>query len=110
MASNKNRGAAATDENTENAETVAPIEGETPLEGMPEPDAEADDEEDGKVKRTPVPPGLRPLFNEIGRLSGFLSLARRSVYENNPERAVKALALLERSVPDAREIAELSVS
>lgn len=81
---------------------------EPTLEGMPEatPDSEASD--DDAAERVKVPKQLRPLFNEIGRLSGILGLARKAVYDDRPERAVKALMLLESQAPAAREIAELS--
>lgn len=109
MASRKDRKAADMTEPVENNDDSVKVEGQETLEGMPEPDTEMSEGEDGKVKRTPVPPGLRPLFNEIARLSGFLTIARRAVYDDDPSKAVKALALLERATPDAREIAELSV-
>lgn len=105
----KARGTNAQDDTAqgESTEPVAPLEGEQPLDGMPEPDAGAAEDDDDKAKRPQVPKEMRPLFNEVARLSGFLSLARRAIYDGDPARAAKALALLERSVPDAREIAEM---
>lgn len=82
---------------------------ETMLNGMPaDPDGE-DGEATTDTVRPTVPKHLRALFNEIGRLSGILSIARRAVYANEPVTAVKALRLLEGQTPAACEVAELSV-
>lgn len=67
--------------------------------------AEGDTDEDGKRPR--VPREMRPIFGEVARLSSTLSLARKACYDNDPERALKALSVLERQVPGAIEVAEL---
>lgn len=91
------------------SENAGPIEGEQPLDGMPDIAADAAEDEEDKAKRPQVPPGMRTLYNEVARLSGFLALARRAIYAGDAAKVAKALALLERAAPDAREIAELSV-
>lgn len=109
MANRRDRKAADVTENAENNDAPTTIEGEQTLDGMPEAPEAASEAGDSKTPRPQIPKELRALSNEVARLSGFLGLARRAVYDNDPERAVKALTLLERSVPGAREVAELSV-
>ena len=57
--------------------------------------------------RPKVDKGMRPLFNEIARLSATLTLARSACYEGDPGKALRALQRLGRQVPDAVELAEL---
>lgn len=101
---------AETGDAAENNDAPTQIDGEQPLDGMEALAPIEDESEEDKAKRPQVPKELRPLFNEVARLSGMLSMARRSIYDGKPDKAVKALGMLERAVPDAREMAELSVS
>jgi hypothetical protein len=82
---------------------------EPTLEGMPTDTVDDADAVTVAIERVKVPKEMRPLFNEIARLSGTLSLARKAVYANDAERATRALALLEKQVPGAREMSELIV-
>lgn len=104
----KNRSAGTVIDESAPQETTADTGEEPTLDGMPQAPADTETDASAPTERQTVPKHLRPLFNEIARLSGFLALARRAVYEDAPERAVKALALVEGAAPAAREVAEIS--
>lgn len=101
---------------TQNADDTAATEEthvdsteEPTLDNMPSAPEDGAEETTGAAERAKVPKELRPIFNEIGRLSGMLALARRATYNNQPDKVLKALELLEKSVSGAREMAELTV-
>lgn len=79
------------------------------LDGMPQDSGNGDTPAATAQEKVVVPKELRPLFNEIGRLSGFLALARRAVYADDPARAAEALELIVESAPTAAKVARVSV-
>jgi len=110
MAKSRGQNTVETGSEPENTEAGTLIEGEQALDDVSDTTPVPAEGEDDAAKRPAVPKELRPLFNEIARLSSFLAIARRAIYNGQPERAAKALGLLERAMPDAREMADLSAS
>jgi len=78
----------------------------TPTDADMDPDAAQTTNGDAATRPT-VPQELRPLFNEVARLSATLGIARRSCYEGDGARATKALQLMEKQLPMALEMAAL---
>lgn len=77
-------------------------------EDAPEGGSDGDSDGEEKPERAKVPLELRPVFNEISRLSGMLAIARRAAYDGRSDRVLGALELLEEAVPAARKMASLT--
>lgn len=69
----------------------------------------ADPEAGGGTEKAKIADGMRPLYNEIARLSATLAQARQAAFNGDPARSVRALALLQEQTGMAVRFAELMV-